>query len=166
MESLLRSLSEAKTDYTLVGSTDKLGTCDCCGREELQKVVILDGPNGRVFYGSGCAARALGIPRSTTIQAASWAKHEAKQAIRSREIAWKTIQTQKPSEWYKPLASAAVGGRGVSGIVVKVTADITEIQTMEDGLKRVPTGSVYEWKFIPRGNKGKFEVNSLEVAAS
>lgn len=50
--------------YRVIG-IDLLNTaCECCGREELKKVVILRGPNGDVRFGQGCAARALGTART------------------------------------------------------------------------------------------------------
>jgi hypothetical protein len=36
--------------------------CDCCGREGLKKTVKLVNPTGRVvWFGTGCAARAMGL---------------------------------------------------------------------------------------------------------
>jgi hypothetical protein len=36
--------------------------CDCCGREGLKKTVKLVNPAGRVvWFGTGCAARAMGL---------------------------------------------------------------------------------------------------------
>lgn len=44
----------------IVGITDTVTTCDCCGRKGLKKTVVLsNGDNAKLYYGTGCAAMAL-----------------------------------------------------------------------------------------------------------
>ena len=50
--------------YKIVGVDFANTACDCCGREDLKKVIVLDGPNGRVQMGTGCAAKAMGNRRT------------------------------------------------------------------------------------------------------
>lgn len=52
--------------YGLIGSTDDVTTCDCCGKQNLKKTVILsildddNNDNGDyAFFGSTCAENAL-----------------------------------------------------------------------------------------------------------
>lgn len=56
-----------KTDrFELLGIVDDCDTCECCGRTGLKRTVVLavldaDGNrDGEVYYGTACAARALG----------------------------------------------------------------------------------------------------------
>ncbi len=46
----------------VLGVNDDRDCCDCCGRQGLKKVVWLETAAGEVVaYGTGCAARALGL---------------------------------------------------------------------------------------------------------
>jgi hypothetical protein len=48
--------------YRLVGVTDERDSCDCCGRTDLKRVVVLHDGDDHVFFGSHCTARLLGKP--------------------------------------------------------------------------------------------------------
>ena len=85
--------------YTFLGHDTTFGACDCCGRDNLKKTVKLLGPNGVVRYGTGCAAKALGLKsaevtaRATAAQkvadaAKAKAKDEADRAERARWFAF------------------------------------------------------------------------------
>lgn len=52
--------------FRVLGTTDSAAGCDCCGRRNLKRyVALLDLEAGDVlFYGTGCAARAEGLPAS------------------------------------------------------------------------------------------------------
>lgn len=46
--------------YKILGITDAISTCDCCGKKNLKKAVELEAPNGEIFfYGTDCAGAAL-----------------------------------------------------------------------------------------------------------
>jgi hypothetical protein len=73
--------------YRILGTTDDVTTCDCCGRENLKKTVALaaldaDGNEiGTVYYGVDCAAKAEGLPAKLIrkeAETADRAKGEAK----------------------------------------------------------------------------------------
>lgn len=50
--------------FTIRGITDEVGTCDCCGRNDLKRAVALEDEGGEVvYYGTTCAA--LAMNRST-----------------------------------------------------------------------------------------------------
>lgn len=74
------------TNYRYIGITDETTTCECCGKANLRSTVVLslldtDGNHEETaFYGSTCAARALG-ERSGA--------HVRKLA---RNAHWKTLQ--------------------------------------------------------------------------
>jgi len=44
-----------------LGITDEVTTCECCGKSNLKRTVALDNGGGVVYYGTSCAARALGM---------------------------------------------------------------------------------------------------------
>ena len=64
--------------YTFIGTTDDTTTCDCCGKANLKKTVVLkNGEGDVVFYGVNCAARALGQKRgavSVQVDAVAYAQ--------------------------------------------------------------------------------------------
>ena len=45
--------------FKILGITDDVTTCDCCGKTNLKKTVVLDNGSETVFYGVDCAATAL-----------------------------------------------------------------------------------------------------------
>lgn len=57
------------TTYRILGTTDEVTTCDLCGRINLKGTIVLaeldaDGnPDGTVYAGSDCGARAAGRTR-------------------------------------------------------------------------------------------------------
>jgi hypothetical protein len=83
----------------VLGISDEVTTCECCGRTNLKKTVALDNGNGVVRYGTECAARAMGRGKADVekevkaVQAASAAaaekaRSEAAAAEYSRWAAW------------------------------------------------------------------------------
>ena len=55
----------------VLGITDSVSTCDCCGRSGLKRTVALESETkGTVYYGTGCAAMAVrGNKRPATVRA-------------------------------------------------------------------------------------------------
>lgn len=46
--------------FKILGITDAVSTCDCCGKKNLKKAVELENPEGDiVFFGTDCAGAAL-----------------------------------------------------------------------------------------------------------
>lgn len=45
--------------YNLLGITDEVTVCECCGRSDLKKTLVLDDGGATVYYGSECGARAM-----------------------------------------------------------------------------------------------------------
>jgi hypothetical protein len=46
--------------FKILGVTDAVSTCDCCGKKNLKKAIELENPEGDiVFYGTDCAGAAL-----------------------------------------------------------------------------------------------------------
>lgn len=50
------------------GITDEVTTCDCCGRPGLKKTIILVDDGCVSYFGSECAARALGRRRKADVE--------------------------------------------------------------------------------------------------
>lgn len=46
--------------YKILGATNDVTVCNCCGRENLKKTVVLDDYEGNVkYFGETCAAKAM-----------------------------------------------------------------------------------------------------------
>lgn len=43
----------------ILGISDEVTTCECCGKKNLKRTVVLTNGEGEVHYGSECAAKAL-----------------------------------------------------------------------------------------------------------
>lgn len=43
----------------VLGITDTVTTCDCCGKKNLKRTVVLDTETGVLYYGTSCAAKAM-----------------------------------------------------------------------------------------------------------
>ncbi len=71
------------TIYEIRGITDEVTTCDCCGKKSLKDTValeVMEGDNaGDIrFFGSHCAARAMGQPKGKAEQIVLTAKRRAR----------------------------------------------------------------------------------------
>lgn len=79
----------------VLGLTDEVTTCECCGRTGLRSTVIVGTEEGEAYYGSTCASRFLGGSGSKragdalTVQAkqiGNKRQHAAEQIARLWEI--------------------------------------------------------------------------------
>lgn len=43
----------------VLGISDEVTTCECCGRQNLKRTVVLGSEDGQRYYGTDCAAAAL-----------------------------------------------------------------------------------------------------------
>lgn len=43
----------------IIGHSDTFTTCDCCGRKNLKKTIVLDNEGAILYYGTSCASIAL-----------------------------------------------------------------------------------------------------------
>ncbi len=50
-------------EFIVKGTTDSVLTCECCGRQDLKKTVILNYDCLDLYYGVVCAARVLGVSK-------------------------------------------------------------------------------------------------------
>lgn len=73
-------------EFKYLGVTDETVVCEQCGRTELRNTVVLgvldaDGDvDGVTYYGSTCAARALGVTSGAKVIKAARAAHAATKA--------------------------------------------------------------------------------------
>lgn len=81
--------------------------CDLCGREELKRTIKLINPDGRVvWFGAGCAAKAMGIG----IKAVQQAKRDAERAVDDAERAQRRGRDQaEDAQWQAFLDRHAPG---------------------------------------------------------
>lgn len=101
--------------YRLVGVTDERDSCDCCGRTDLKRVVVLHDGDDHVFFGSHCAARLLGKPVRDV-------NREANAAQRRREQAERTARHAAQREAERTEALAAGFRADLDGINAYVLA--------------------------------------------
>jgi hypothetical protein len=101
--------------YRLVGVTDERDSCDCCGRTNLKRVVVLHDGDDHVFFGSHCAARLLGKPVGDV-------DHEANAAQRRREQAERMARDAARREAERVEALAAGFGADLDGVNAYVLA--------------------------------------------
>jgi hypothetical protein len=101
--------------YRLVGVTDERDSCDCYGRADLKRVVVLHDGDDHVFFGTHCAARLLGKPVRDV-------DHEANAAQRRREQAERTARHAAQREAERLEALAAGFRADLEGIYAYVLA--------------------------------------------
>src|SRR6266536_2006066 len=74
---------QAPAFYWLVGTTTEQDTCQCCGRTDLKRVVVLHDGDDDGFFGSQCAARLLGTPVGDLNREATTAQRQRERADRA-----------------------------------------------------------------------------------
>ena len=79
--------------YRILGTTEENTTCDCCGKRNLKKTVVLESESGIVYFGVDCAAAAvLGSKKQRGImdnqaEAVSYAKAKIEKYGRVQKVA-------------------------------------------------------------------------------
>ena len=75
--------------FKVLGTTDTVGVCHCCGRTDLKKTVVLEveGAATPTYYGTACAAKAIKwTVKEVNAEVAKIAK-DAKAAEKAAELA-------------------------------------------------------------------------------
>ena len=69
--------------YKMIGITDEVTSCDCCGRTDLKRTVVLERTDDGVivYFGTTCGARAIGWTTKEFAAAAKDAQIERQRAI-------------------------------------------------------------------------------------
>ena len=79
-------MSTAAKIYTVLGTTDSVTACDCCGRTGLKSTVVLlhIASDAVQHFGAACGAKAAGWATAQLVKAASMAQAERERATRRR----------------------------------------------------------------------------------
>jgi recombinational DNA repair protein (RecF pathway) len=100
-------MTTTSTAMRMLGTTDEVTVCDCCGRKDLKDTVAFEREDGQVMYfGCVCATRAMSWTTKevrSSARAADKAKADAERA--AREIAHK----EEDSKWQSFLDAKASG---------------------------------------------------------
>ena len=69
--------------YKMIGITDEVTSCDCCGRTDLKRTIVLERQEDGVivYFGSQCGARATGWATKEFTKAAKDAQIERRKAM-------------------------------------------------------------------------------------
>jgi hypothetical protein len=79
----------------ILGINNEVTTCECCGRTNLKRTVVLASDNGQVHYGTECAAKALRCDAKTVTNGIRTAVEET---ARQRQIA-ANVEMDLYREW-------------------------------------------------------------------
>lgn len=105
--------------FEVLGTTDEVTTCDCCGKNPLKATVAISFDDAEpVFFGSTCAAKAAKIaPKimAKAVRSADKAKQKAKEAAataasRARTDAFHAFVKERSGETDAFLAIQSLGG--------------------------------------------------------
>jgi hypothetical protein len=55
------------SNLRITGISDEVLDCQKCGKPELKRTIVLTDGESEMYYGSQCAARALGMRRKSTV---------------------------------------------------------------------------------------------------
>lgn len=100
------------TGFDILGTTDSIDTCDCCGRTGLKSTVIIRFADGAepVHYGRTCAARYAGVKVSVVDRGIRSAQAIARAAAFAEAQAHQAAETAR---WFAFLSEAT----GLDGAV-------------------------------------------------
>jgi hypothetical protein len=72
----------------IIGITDEVTSCDCCGKSNLKKTVVLEDQEGNInYFGQVCASKAAG-----------WSKEYVKEEVKAIEKTNKQLMKDKKIE--------------------------------------------------------------------
>jgi hypothetical protein len=63
-----------QTTFKIIGFTDKVNECDCCGKTDLKGTYAIDVDGQEMYYGSVCAANTIGVDTKAIKKAVSQIK--------------------------------------------------------------------------------------------
>jgi hypothetical protein len=99
--------------YIIEGVTDERDSCDCCGKTNLKRTVVLRTPDGEhVYFGTSCAARAMKTTVKAVRQGITSANRKKAEATRKARAA----QSQKElARWTRHLVQRTGGIKDYRG---------------------------------------------------
>ncbi|MEY4672444.1 MAG: hypothetical protein RL148_228 [Planctomycetota bacterium] len=108
---------QASKNLQIVGVTDEISTCDCCGRNDLKRAVALKNADGAVVYfGTSCAAQALNWTDKAVTVAAKKAHAEALEAAAAARRAKDDLEFAAWRRWLV----ARTGGTEVGAMIAQL----------------------------------------------
>lgn len=94
--------------YVVVGTTEEWDACDCCGRTNLRRYVVMRDVDGEYFrFGTSCAARLEGVPAAEVRREARAADAQARAEA---EAARRCRAALKADRWFAWLTANAGPG--------------------------------------------------------
>jgi Cys-tRNA synthase (O-phospho-L-seryl-tRNA:Cys-tRNA synthase) len=95
--------------YRIEGITDERDTCDCCGRTNLKRTVVMRHVDTHEFeyFGTTCAAHMLKIPAANVARGAKEAQRAKEDAIRKEKD---RIRDEHTKQWFAFLRAETGGG--------------------------------------------------------
>jgi hypothetical protein len=146
--------------YKTLGTTEDITTCECCGRSNLKKTVIMGllDCDGNVeteqFFGVVCAARHTGQKAAEIRKEAKTADESKKRQI-ARKIFASVNEMKIPKPTFEKYESKNVAKAGLKISIGDVTEDVwllaLEAQGKEGVLKRIAR----RWKERRQAELGK-----------
>lgn len=87
----------------ILGISDEVTTCECCGRTNLKNTVVIGTEEGEAYYGCSCAAKFLGrTSKGATTKIANEALNaQAKRSAVLAKIADLWTQRADPRLWVR-----------------------------------------------------------------
>lgn len=99
--------------YTIEGITDERDSCDCCGKTNLKRTVVLRTEDGEfVFFGTTCAARAM---KRTVKEVKAGIKSAEDRKREIERAAWQKAQDEEHARWVAHLVAKTGGIKDWSG---------------------------------------------------
>lgn len=108
-----------RSGWELLGATDLIEQCDCCGRSGLtQTVAMFHEDHGTMHFGTGCAATLRGMSRSSGAKLAALAWGLAVQSI-DAALSWGSETVLSRTASGRPSLLEFKGGRLPDGMTVR-----------------------------------------------
>ncbi len=118
----------------ILGINDDVTVCECCGKKNLKKTVVLDRDGEVLHYGTDCAAAAL--------HGSKGSKNRAKVDLEAQAVAWalrRMSETADPQTVAREIQGRLGYGRvGMN----RGGLDIADLHIREDGTVGEPVGPI------------------------
>lgn len=140
-----------RSEYKLVGTSDVVTSCDLCGREYLDRTLVLEHPTlGRLHYGSECAAKVLGSRDADNLERRARFMPKETVKIANRDRAPSSIQAELEPAADRAIASGArtplsYVGAGMTGIVFTDKFRSRAYKVARDPVSRNMIAEETEW---------------------
>ena len=134
-------MATATKTFKMIGITDEVTSCDCCGRTDLKRTVVLERTDDGVivYFGTSCGARAIGWTTKEFTAAAKDAQIERQRAIDTavrnhpaslRRSQWLTDHYNQGGTWQTaPFAEwRALNSEAIEAVRMQFNASLKELR--------------------------------------